>query len=65
MAHARYSLVGDVMPLIYQKIGAHAAIVENNVISPAILESVKAVTAQYTAEELVTSVARERPRTGH
>ena len=50
----QYSLVGQVMPLIYQKIGPHATIVENNVIYPAILESVKAITAKYTAEELVT-----------
>ena len=50
----QYSLSGDVMPLTYQRIGPLASIVEMNVIYPAILESVKAITAQYTAEELVT-----------
>ncbi len=48
-----YSLNGALAPSIYQKIGdtrkVSAALVE-----PAIQESVKAVTAQYTAEELVT-----------
>ncbi len=51
-----YSLNGPMAPLVYQRIGStenvNAAIVE-----PAIQESVKAVTAQYTAEELVTKRA--------
>jgi regulator of protease activity HflC (stomatin/prohibitin superfamily) len=51
-----YSLIGPLVPLVYQRIGntygVAAAIVE-----PAIQESVKAVTAQYTAEELVTKRA--------
>lgn len=49
----QYSLTGPVTPLTYQKIG-NRAIVESTLIDPAIQESVKAVTAQYTAEELVT-----------
>ena len=53
----QYSLSGDVMPRTYQRIGRGAAIVEANVINPAIQESVKSITAQYTAEELVTKRA--------
>ena len=49
----QYSLTGPVTPLTYQKIG-NRGIVESTLIDPAIQESVKAVTAQYTAEELVT-----------
>ena len=49
----QYSLIGEIAPRTYQTIG-RSAIVETNVIAPAIQESVKAVTAQYTAEELVT-----------
>ena len=45
------------MPQTYQRIGPRAEVVERNVIYPAILESVKAITAQYTAEELVTKRA--------
>lgn len=52
----QYSLVGPVVPLTYQKIGRRE-IVETTLVNPAILESVKAVTAQYTAEELVTARA--------
>ena len=50
----QYSLTGTVMPVTFQRIGARADIVETNVIYPAIMESVKSITAQYTAEELVT-----------
>ena len=50
----QYSLIGEVMPKIYQNIGPRADIVEANVVDPGIKESVKAITAQYTAEELVT-----------
>lgn len=50
----QYSLIGTVMPKIYQNIGPRADVVDTNVIDPAIMESVKAITAQYTAEELVT-----------
>lgn len=49
----QYSLIGPIAPRTFQAIG-RSAIVETNVIAPAIQESVKAVTAQYTAEELVT-----------
>ena len=49
----QYSLNGAVAPMTYQKIG-RARAVETTLINPAIMESVKAVTAQYTAEELVT-----------
>lgn len=49
----QYSLNGPVAPLTFQKIG-RADVVETTLISPAIMESVKAITAQYTAEELVT-----------
>jgi regulator of protease activity HflC (stomatin/prohibitin superfamily) len=49
----QYSLNGPVVPLTYQKIGRRE-VVETTLVDPAIMESVKAVTAQYTAEELVT-----------
>ncbi len=49
----QYSLIGEVAPRTYQAIG-RSTTVAANVIAPAIQESVKAVTAQYTAEELVT-----------
>ena len=49
----QYSLIGEVAPRTFQQIG-RSATVAANVISPAIQESVKAVTAQYTAEQLVT-----------
>ena len=52
----QYSLTADVTPLTFQKIGPRS-IVETTLINPAIMESVKAVTALYTAEELVTSRA--------
>jgi regulator of protease activity HflC (stomatin/prohibitin superfamily) len=52
----QYSMTGPVMPLTYQKIGRRE-IVESTLINPAIMESVKAITAQYTAEELITKRA--------
>ena len=52
----QYSLTGPVVPLTYQKIGRRE-IVETTLVNPAIMESVKAVTAQYTAEELITKRA--------
>ena len=52
----QYSMSGPIMPLTYQKIGRRE-IVESSLVSPAILESVKAVTAQYTAEQLITKRA--------
>ena len=52
----QYSLTAPSVPSIYQRIG-NRQIVEATLIYPAILESVKAVTAQYTAEELITKRA--------
>ncbi len=52
----QYSLVGAVAPLTYQKIGDRAT-VASTLIEPAIQESVKAITAQYNAEQLVTQRA--------
>ena len=49
----QYSLTGAVAPKTYQKIGVRRTVAAT-LINPAILESVKAVTAKYTAEELVT-----------
>ncbi len=53
----QYSLTGLVAPKTFQKIGKRG-IVATTVIEPAIQESVKAVTAQYTAEQLVTKRAQ-------
>ena len=52
----QYSLVGAVAPKTYQKIGVRS-VVTVTLIEPAIQESVKAVTAQFTAEQLVTKRA--------
>ncbi len=52
----QYSLTGSVAPETYQKIGTRE-VVAATVIEPAIQESVKAITAQYTAEQLVTKRA--------
>ena len=49
----QYSLTGPTAPSIYQKIGK-LDLVSATLIEPAIQESVKAVTAKYTAEQLVT-----------
>jgi prohibitin 2 len=49
----QYSLNGDVSPLSFQKIGIRQ-VIESTLIEPAIQESVKSVTALYTAEELIT-----------
>ena len=57
----QYSMTGPVMPLTYQKIGTRR-MVEGTLINPAIQESVKAVTAQYTAEELVTRRAEVKTK---
>lgn len=48
-----YSLNGALAPLTFQRIGRTQA-VSTTVVEPAIQESVKAITAQFTAEELVT-----------
>lgn len=52
----QYSLTGSVAPVTYQKIGKNDA-VSSTLIEPAIQESVKAITAKYTAEQLVTKRA--------
>lgn len=57
----QYSMTGAVMPLTYQKIGTRR-MVEGTLIDPAIQESVKAITAQYTAEELVTRRAEVKTK---
>jgi regulator of protease activity HflC (stomatin/prohibitin superfamily) len=51
-----FSLNGPLAPLVYQRIGSTAQVAAA-LVEPAIQESVKAVTAQYTAEELVTKRA--------
>jgi regulator of protease activity HflC (stomatin/prohibitin superfamily) len=51
-----YSVNGALAPKIFRSIG-DASSVAAAVVGPAIQESVKAVTAQYTAEELVTKRA--------
>lgn len=52
----QYSLTGEIAPITYQKIGKNDA-VSATLIEPAIQESVKAITAKYTAEQLVTKRA--------
>jgi regulator of protease activity HflC (stomatin/prohibitin superfamily) len=52
----QYSLTGAVAPLTYQKIGTREKI-SATLVEPAIQESVKAVAAQYTAEQLITKRA--------
>ena len=52
----QYSLNDALMPKVLQGIGDRDILVAT-ILSPAIQESVKAVTAQYTAEELVTKRA--------
>ena len=49
----QYSLNGDIAPLSFQKIGIRQ-VIESTLIEPAIQESVKSVTALYTAEQLIT-----------
>lgn len=46
-----YHLVPDKVNIVYQNIGAYY---KERIIDPAILEVVKAVSARYTAEELIT-----------
>lgn len=48
-----YSLTGELAPVVFQRVGT-TRMVAAAIVEPAIQESVKAVTAQYTAEELVT-----------
>lgn len=52
----QYSLMGPIAPKTYQRIG-NRDVVAATVIDPAIQESVKAITAQFTAEQLVTKRA--------
>ncbi|MDX2080634.1 MAG: prohibitin family protein [Terrimicrobiaceae bacterium] len=49
----QYSLNGDLAPLTYQRIG-NLGKVSASLVEPGIQECVKAVTAKFTAEELVT-----------
>ena len=49
----QYSLIGPLAPGTYQRIGSRE-VVQRTLVDPAIQESVKAITAKYTAEELVT-----------
>lgn len=49
----QYSLNGEVAPEIYQRVGDRNKVAAA-VVEPAIQESVKAVTAKFTAEQLVT-----------
>lgn len=57
----QYSLIGAVAPRTFQSIG-RSDTVAANVIAPAIQESVKSVTAQYTAEQLVTKRAEVKQK---
>jgi len=52
----QYSITGPTAPKTFQKIGTRE-IVAATIVEPAIQESVKAVTAKYTAEQLVTKRA--------
>ena len=49
----QYSLNPSLVPKIFQQVG-NREIVNTAILRPAIAESVKAITAQFTAEELVT-----------
>jgi len=49
----QYSLSPGLVPRTFQQVG-NRAVVKAAILTPAIAESVKAITAQFTAEELVT-----------
>lgn len=49
----QYSINGNLASQLYRKIGGEEA-VKKTIVDPSILESVKSVTARYTAEELIT-----------
>ena len=49
----QFSLTGEVAPKTFQKIGQRRSVAAI-IVQPAIQESVKAVTAQYSAEQLIT-----------
>lgn len=53
----QYSLRGEMVPQVYQKIGTRE-VFAFTIIDPAIQECLKAVTAGFTAEELVTQRSR-------
>ena len=55
----QYSMSGALMPMVYQGIGDREIVVAA-IVAPAIQESVKAITAEYTAEELVTKRAEAK-----
>jgi regulator of protease activity HflC (stomatin/prohibitin superfamily) len=57
----QYSITGPTAPKTFQKIGTRE-IVAATIVEPAIQESVKAVTAKYTAEQLVTKRAEVKPQ---
>lgn len=57
----QYSLDGPTMPMTFKNIGLRD-VVERTAIDPGITESVKAITAQYTAEELVTQRAQVKTK---
>jgi len=52
-----FSLKADSAPDVYQKLGTQETL-QGTLIDPGVMESVKAITAQFTAEQLVTE--RER-----
>ena len=49
----QYSMNAALMPMTLQRIGTRL-VVEKTLVDPAIMESVKAITALYTAEQLIT-----------
>ena len=51
--NVQYSINGSLAPQVFQRVGRRTTVAAT-VIEPAIQESVKAITAQYTAEQLVT-----------
>ncbi len=57
----QYSLDGPTMPMTFKNIGLRE-VVERTAIDPGITESVKAITAQYTAEQLVTQRAQVKTK---
>lgn len=59
-----FHMVEGFGPKVFQKIGTLEK-VEAVVINPGVLESLKAVTAQYTAEELITKRAEVKDKVEH
>ena len=49
----QFYLIADLAPKMYQQIGT-LEMIESSIIGPAIQESVKSVTAKYSAEKLIT-----------